>query len=1205
MHLGKGDKSAGGSLRGLRAALLVGALSLAPGLALAGPAEDAAANAQAIQTLLDAGKSGEGEALARQATAAAEAALGADAAATANLYRLLGDALFNQKRYAEAEPFFRLALAGRDKALGPDHPDTARSAGDLAITLRWLKQYDEAEALYRRTIAIREKTFGPDSADVAQSWRRLALLFDAKRDYAGAAEAMGRAVAVATKAFGPRHRTVALWIGDQAAEHHDAGNTEGAEPLYRQAIGIGEEILQSDDPDLANFRQGLANLLRQTARPAEAEPLYRAALAGREKARGKADLSVASSLEGLGRALDMLDRQADSVPLYRRAVEIREKSASGAAVPLELLGLALIRLDRTEEAEPVFRRLLVMFEKRDGPDGESVAKAVRWLASVAARRDRNAEAEILYKRALAISVARLGADDPLTGFDLLMLGMHYAAQLRLDEAEPLLDRAVSILDKSGEVSQAGASTRMALAMLKMSRRQQDEAAALAERALADLTQALGPDDLETVSVMVTLAQIRLALGDVGAAERLAEASSAVLGRKAPEGRTLIRTRSILGSVRLAQGRAGEAEEIYAGVIELLAKRYGEDDPELKTPLADLGRAQFALGRYGEAIGNLEKSVALTERLAAIDAEAAFAARTGKIEDQAIGRGAVYDLLVKAYDRLGKEQSASASALAERAFLVAQRVIESQAAAALAQMAARQSAGNGELATLVRQRQDLVDDWRRHDRKLTEARSAAGRNSANEAELADRLSGIDRQVREIDARLATGFPAFATLQKPASLDFATVQAKLADDEVLLFFADTSQAGDEGFETYLWAVPKTGAPRFVRLDRSTGEVSAAVRNLRSLMGVGPQSRGVQSLVAAKSEDRTAAVLAAAESLYRTTLLPVADMIAGKDLVVVPSKKLSGLPFHLLVAAPPPSGSTDRYRDAGWIARDHAVTVLPSVASLAAAATTAAYPVTQETYFGFANPLLTGRGGNDMRAYARQACRLPAEPDAMLVAAAELPDAGALFRGAAADVDAVRQLVPLPETTDEACAIAAALGAGDDQLRLGADATEAEAKSLSESGRLARSKILHFATHGLVSGELSGLVEPAIVLTPPAEASARDDGLLTASEVTTLKLNADWVILSACNTASGDGGGEALSGLARAFFYAGARSLMVSHWPVNSDAAVSLATGAIGELATDPAIGKAEALRRSMLAEVARGGTHADPANWAPFILVGASR
>jgi CHAT domain-containing protein len=112
-----------------------------------------------------------------------------------------------------------------------------------------------------------------------------------------------------------------------------------------------------------------------------------------------------------------------------------------------------------------------------------------------------------------------------------------------------------------------------------------------------------------------------------------------------------------------------------------------------------------------------------------------------------------------------------------------------------------------------------------------------------------------------------------------------------------------------------------------------------------------------------------------------------------------------------------------------------------------------------------------------------------------------------------------------------------------------------------------------------------EAGLVLTPPAKGSAQDDGLLTASEVAGLDLDADWVILSACNTASGDrAGAEALSGLARAFFYAGARSLLVSHWPVNSWAAVLLTTRAMREIERDPAIGKAEAMRRSMLALLA---------------------
>jgi CHAT domain-containing protein len=105
--------------------------------------------------------------------------------------------------------------------------------------------------------------------------------------------------------------------------------------------------------------------------------------------------------------------------------------------------------------------------------------------------------------------------------------------------------------------------------------------------------------------------------------------------------------------------------------------------------------------------------------------------------------------------------------------------------------------------------------------------------------------------------------------------------------------------------------------------------------------------------------------------------------------------------------------------------------------------------------------------------------------------------------------------------------------------------------------------------------------------------------------LKLNADWVVLSACNTAAGDRpGAEALSGLARAFFYAGARALLVSHWPVESAAAVKLTTRTFAELAADPKVGRAEALRRAMQALMADASRpiNAHPAVWAPFMVVG---
>jgi CHAT domain-containing protein len=206
---------------------------------------------------------------------------------------------------------------------------------------------------------------------------------------------------------------------------------------------------------------------------------------------------------------------------------------------------------------------------------------------------------------------------------------------------------------------------------------------------------------------------------------------------------------------------------------------------------------------------------------------------------------------------------------------------------------------------------------------------------------------------------------------------------------------------------------------------------------------------------------------------------------------------------------------------------------------------------------------------------------------------------------DVADVRSQAPLPETADELCDVALDLGVDPStHLYIGAKATETQIKRLSAEGVLARYNIVHFATHGAIAGQFSDTSEPGLVLTPPETASEADDGYLTASEISALKLDADWVILSACNTAAGDAtGAEALSGLGRAFFFAGARSLLVSHWEVASNTTVRLITRAISELKADSKIGRAEALRRSMLALITNGKEYeAHPAFWAPFVLVG---
>jgi CHAT domain-containing protein len=141
-------------------------------------------------------------------------------------------------------------------------------------------------------------------------------------------------------------------------------------------------------------------------------------------------------------------------------------------------------------------------------------------------------------------------------------------------------------------------------------------------------------------------------------------------------------------------------------------------------------------------------------------------------------------------------------------------------------------------------------------------------------------------------------------------------------------------------------------------------------------------------------------------------------------------------------------------------------------------------------------------------------------------------------------------------------------------------------------------------VLAGQLEGTREPGLILTPPNQASEEDDGYLSASEIAALTLDARWNILSACNrAASAATSSQPLSGLARAFMYAQARALLVSHRAVYSDTTVKLVTAAVGEIARDGNIGRAEALRRSMLALIDKGERHeGHPAYWAPFGVVG---
>jgi CHAT domain-containing protein len=362
-----------------------------------------------------------------------------------------------------------------------------------------------------------------------------------------------------------------------------------------------------------------------------------------------------------------------------------------------------------------------------------------------------------------------------------------------------------------------------------------------------------------------------------------------------------------------------------------------------------------------------------------------------------------------------------------------------------------------------------------------------------------------------------------------------------------------------------------------------------------------------------------LARAHELYRSLLQPVeVGWRDAKTLVVVPHKALGELPFSVLPVVPPtrPAGtaglSTD-YRQVPWLIRRAAIAQLPSVSTLLALRRMPGDKPGRKEFIGFGDPLFS----KDMALASSEVTSRRRLRNLTIGSVASRPVG--LVQDAPVAVPTVTvnnsaglaQLSRLPDTADEISSIAKVLKADPaNDIFLGVAASEKNVKS----GQLDNRRIVMFATHGLVPGDLDGLTQPALALSAPeVTGNAGEDGLLTMEEVLGLKLHADWVVLSACNTASGSGAGsEAVSGLGKAFFFAGARTLLVSNWPVETVSAKLLTTRLFEYQTANPGSSRAEALRATMLdlmdraapslSDSTSGFTYGHPLFWAPFSLVG---
>ncbi len=1057
----------------------------------------------------------------------------------------------------------------------PTDPRVEKFSSELATLHKLWKarKYREAIAPAERLTALAREIYGENHLRFSGSLFNLAMLYRNTGQYEAA-------FAVFAKVFTIQHplRSPADKAYKRILQQLDeTGQRVGT---GREVVGYLETALEKlaaegtagTEHDV-EIKARLGRLLRFLADYDRAEQVLREALAVRRRITTPDDISIVMDLNNLAGIVRARGKYAEAAKFYKEAidVQIRIKGENNAntGILLDNIAVMYLTMGQPEEAEPYQKRALAILEKTLGDHHTSTGIALGNMAELYRNLSRYAESEPLFRRAIAILTKALPPNHPLLGAVTDNYAGLFQQRGQHEKALETYRKAITILSAAHGPEHpevAVAYNNIGLALGSLGRHEESEQNFL--KALGISQRAFGEDSIKLATTYANLADVRISLAKLDAAradaQRAIDLISTSLG---PRHRRLIFPLTRVGEVALRQKDAATAYEKFKTAAEI----------------------------YEEA------------RLA-------MAARGGTFDDS----GALNRVIATAFNLKRDGGPLGPGEYQSQAFRFSQLKTATKAGEALNKLGARLGARDPNLRTLAREQQDLLEAWAKADKTLISAVSAAPalRDKAREAALRAEIKRYGDRLTEINSRFETDYPEFTELSRPRPVTVAALQQLLSDDEVLIQYVVNP------FATYAWAITASEA-HWVRLPLKRRELRDLVHAVRCGLDVAEwigeeKPLACFNLIGRFAEGGGALPFATdkAHALYTKLLEPIKDIIAGRKLLIVTSDALNRLPMHVLLTEPVADDSLENLKQAPWLVRSHPITVLPSVSSLAILRRSNPLPVTtastgeteRHPYFALANPLLLGPDGNDRSAFAVTGCEhhQAPKPDAIVSAATTLTS---FFRGGQADVARLRTLAPLPDTAAEVCAVARGLGVSAGHLLLSDAATETRLRQLDrDTGALSRYRVLHFATHGLVSGELKGLAEPALVLTPPEKATPEDDGLLTASEVAELRLDADWVILSACNTAAGAGadygGDEALSGLARSFFFAGARSLLVSHWPVRSDAAVELTTRALSQITNNATMNRSTALQRAMVSLIADEKIYAaaHPQVWAPFVVVG---
>ena len=785
-----------------------------------------------------------------------------------------------------------------------------------------------------------------------------------------------------------------------------------------------------------------------------------------------------------------------------------------------------------------------------------------------------ASSEQAYRAALVVQQKALGENAPDTAEPLMHLALQVSDQGRFVEADGLFARAETLAPRATDRA-APARLLHYRALHVLNQGHDADALTLLRRADAAYA-ALLPSELLTVhvaetgtgggrttsgslidptvsSALIGVLETRryqaIALRHLGRTEESRATIEAAERLATSDGVVLpVVTARLVRTAATAAGAAGETSAANAGLTRA-TNAFTEVLPQTR-PLAETHLLQAAeLARQGD-----------TDRALALCHDATDLLRKLKSGTNP----ALLAPCLDAYHTAAAQRPADAQSLLAAMFETAELAQDSLTTRQIAEAAARLAANarDPKVAEAIRRQQDASQALA----ALFQQRDALAHGAApgtvpppatplTPAELDEHIAAAQSELSDADSALQVAAPNYGQLVQE-DVPAAAVLKALAPDEA---FVAVTLSGKTG---WVFAM-RDGRIAAAPLGADAAEIGKLVRSVRG--SIEATSAGVPKF------DTNAA-----HALYAAVLGPVATPLAGaKSLVVAPSGPLLSLPFAVLLTGP---ANPAELNTAPWLIREMTVAHVPSAANFVALRRVAGTSRARRPWFGFGDfqPVSLAQAE---RTFPTSACA----------------DSAHLFAG----------LPRLPFAQRELAAAQALLGGSPQDELLGAAFTVPAV----ERADLQNYRVLHFATHALLPTDLRCQSQPAIVTSAPPGARDASGALLRSDDVLGLKLDADMVILSACNSGGpgGASGGDSLSGLARGFFFAGARAMLVTHWSISDQSSAFLVADTLRRYAAGSDGGLAGSLRAAELGMLDGAGKSlpvalAHPFYWAPFALIG---